>query len=116
MDAATRRINAPLLQQSSNKLVRVIGKCESYNSSSQQGIIISNGSINLDLSAATSSTSDNYNLLEINKIYEIIGKVSNLNGDLKINVYSTIKLTDNTNLKAADKLVELSNKATDLFY
>ncbi|KAI5963527.1 uncharacterized protein KGF55_002407 [Candida pseudojiufengensis] len=110
MDAPTKRINAPLLQANQNKLVRIIGKCEEYNPASQEATLISNGSITLDLSAVSS---DHQDLLEVNKIYEVLGKVAN--DTLKINVYSIIKFTDNTNLKAAEKLVELSARAPELF-
>merc|ERR1712080_82339 len=118
MEATTKRIDATLLQLNQNNLVRIIGKCESYDANHQQAILISNGSIKLDLSsaAAASDGSNGNGTLQVNKNYEIIGKVSHNPSDLKVHVYSIVELTDNLNLKAAEKLVQYTYKVPELFY
>ncbi|KAI5968761.1 hypothetical protein CANMA_002197 [Candida margitis] len=122
MEATTKRIDATLLQQNQNNLVRIIGKCESYDTSTQQAILISNGSVKLDLSSATQDGAGNDGdnngdgALQVNKNYEIIGKVSHNPSDLKVHVYSVVSLTDNLNLNAVEKLVQYTYKVPELFY
>ncbi|CCG20756.1 hypothetical protein CORT_0A03680 [Candida orthopsilosis Co 90-125] len=119
MEATTKRIDATLLQQNQNNLVRIIGKCESYNATSQSAILISNGSIKLDLSSAAAQDSNNgdgSSVLQVNKNYEVIGKVSHNPSDLKVHVYSIVELTDNLNFKAVEKLVHYTYKVPELFY
>ncbi|KAG5421152.1 hypothetical protein I9W82_000242 [Candida metapsilosis] len=120
MEATTKRIDATLLQQNQNNLVRIIGKCESYDSHSQSAILISNGSIKLDLSSSgiqqDSGSGSSDGVLQVNKNYEIIGKVSHNASDLKVHVYSIVELTDNLNFKAVEKLVQYTYKVPELFY
>ena len=102
MEASNIRIDGTLLQANKNKLVRVMGKCESFDHASNQAIIVCNGTIKLDLSQVTDSP------LEIHKNYEIIGKVSG--DELKIFVYSVIELSDNLDINAASKLAQYAQK------
>lgn len=104
MDAANIRIDASLLQSHQGKLVRIIGKCESYDGSSNTATLNSNGSIPLSL--------QNDSLI-VGKNYEIIGKNSTNNS---VNVYSVIELSDNINLDIAQKLVSYVHKVPELFY
>ncbi|KAK6459436.1 replication factor A protein 3 [Scheffersomyces xylosifermentans] len=106
MDAANIRVDATLVAQHQGKLVRIIGKCESYDSDSLTATIISNGSISLTLQEGE--------VLKVGKIYEIIGKVST--SDYKVNVYNVIELSDNVNLEVAQKLVQYVHKVPELFY
>ncbi|EDK42299.1 conserved hypothetical protein [Lodderomyces elongisporus NRRL YB-4239] len=115
MEATTRRIDATLLQANQNKLVRVIGKCESFDAHLQSAILTSNGPVTLDLTAATSEDG-NESLLQSNKFYEVVGKVSNSSSNTKVQVYSVIELSDNLNVNAAEKLVQYSNRVPELFY
>ncbi|CAX45210.1 conserved hypothetical protein [Candida dubliniensis CD36] len=107
MEASNIRIDATLLQANKNKIVRVMGKCESFDHGSSQAILVSNGTIKLDLSQVTDSP------LEINKNYEIIGKVNG--NELKIYVYSVIELSDNLDINAASKLAQYAQKVPELY-
>ena len=105
MDAANIRIDASLLLANQGKLVRIIGKCESYDGSSNTATLNSNGTIPLSLQNDS---------LVVGKNYENIGKCSSNNlGD---NVYSVIELSDNINLDVAQKLVNYVHKVPELFY
>lgn len=106
MDAASVRIDATLLQEYQGRLVRIIGKCESFDPSSSHGTILSNGPITI-ISAPGE-------LLSVSKNYEIIGKVGS--NDLKVRVLSAIELSDNVNLDHAEKLVKYVHKVPELFY
>jgi replication factor A3 len=105
MDAANIRIDASLLLANQGKLVRIIGKCESYDGSSNTATLNSNGTIPLSLQNDS---------LVVGKNYEIIGKCSSNN--LGVNVYSVIELSDNINLDVAQKLVSYVHKVPELFY
>lgn len=105
MDTANIRIDASLLATHQGKLVRIIGVCESYDSSSESGVLNSNGPIKLTL--------QNDSLL-VGKSYEIIGKVSTSNNS--VNVYSVIELSDNVNMEVAKKLVSYVHKVPELFH
>lgn len=106
MDAANIRIDATLLQSHQGKLVRIIGKCESFDSNSSVGTLSSNGPVNLTFTAG--------DILVPGKNYEIIGKVSHNN--LTVNVYSVVGLSDNVNLEVAQKLVQFVHKVPELYY
>lgn len=106
MDAASIRIDATLLKEHQGKIVRLIGKCESYDPSASSAILISNGQVNISLATGES--------MEINKIYEIIGKVSST--EEKVTVYSIIELSDNLNLDIANNLVKYVHKVPELFF
>ncbi|CAH2351011.1 putative replication factor A protein 3 [[Candida] railenensis] len=106
MDAASIRIDAPLVAQNQGKIVRIIGTCESFDSSSNHAVLKSNGSISLVLNSGDS--------LDINKNYEIIGKV---NTDASsVRVLSIIELSDNINFEAVQKLVSYVQKVPELYY
>ncbi|EMG49587.1 hypothetical protein SBY92_004507 [Candida maltosa Xu316] len=106
MEASNIRIDASLVQANTKKIVRVMGKCESFDQGSGQAIISCNGTINLDLSQVSDT------ILEIHKNYEFIGKVGN---DLKITVYSIIELSDNLDLNIASKLAHYAQKVPELY-
>lgn len=105
MEATNIRIDASLVGTNSGKLVRVMGKCESFDQASRQAIILCNGTINLDLSQVDEE-------LEIHKNYEFIGKVG---VDMKIKVYSIVPLSDNLDLKIASKLAHYAQKVPELY-
>jgi replication factor A3 len=105
MDTANIRIDASLLATHQGKLVRIIGACESYDSSSESGVLNSNGPIKLTLQNDS---------LAVGKNYEIIGKVSTSNNS--VNVYSVIELSDNVNMEVAQKLVSYVHKVPELFH
>lgn len=106
MDAANIRIDATLLQSHQGKLVRIIGKCENFDSNSSAGTLSSNGPVNLTFAGG--------DILVPGKNYEIIGKVSSNN--VTVNVYSVIELSDNVNLEVAQKLVQFVHKVPELYY
>ena len=106
MDAISKRIDGTLLQDNQGKLVRIIGKLEQHDGNS--AILISNGSIQLNLSAITSNIN-----IEINNNYEIIGKVGD---DLLITVYSILEISDNFNFDNYYKLCGYVSKVPELYY
>ena len=105
MEATNVRIDASLVGTNSGKIVRVMGKCESFDQASHQAIILCNGTINLDLSQVE-------DVLEIHKNYEFIGKVG---VDMKIRVYSIVLLSDNLDFNIASKLAQYAQKVPELF-
>ncbi|CAK9436056.1 uncharacterized protein LODBEIA_P06140 [Lodderomyces beijingensis] len=116
MDATTKRIDATLMKANQKKLVRIIGKCESSNTNATaSAVLIANGPVHLDLSAATSENGEDSGLMTVNKFYEIVGKVSSNPNNLKVHVYSVIELGDDLNVEAAEKLVLYSQKVPELF-
>ena len=106
MEVASIRVDTSLLQESQGKLVRIIGKLESYDPSSSAATLIAGSPIQLQLTENDS--------LQVGKIYEVIGKVSTSN--LTVNTYSVTQLSDNTNLDVAAKLVKYVHKVPELFY
>lgn len=106
MDAASIRIDSTLLQQHQGRLVRIMGKCESYDPASNNSTLLSNGPITLISNAGEP--------LVVNKNYEIIGKVGS--NDLSVRVLSAIELSDNLNFDVAQKLVSYVHKVPELFY
>ncbi|CAI5756961.1 unnamed protein product [Candida verbasci] len=108
MEASNIRVDATLLQENQNNLVRIMGSCESVDKNTNCATIISNGPITLDLN----HTQLDKQLIP-GKNYEIIGKVSN--SSLKVHVYSVIQLSDNLNLDFATKFVQYSQKVPDIY-
>ncbi|KAG7666090.1 uncharacterized protein J8A68_000346 [[Candida] subhashii] len=108
MEAANIRIDATLLQANQGKLVRIIGKCESFDRHSNIATLISNGPITLEIPMEIN--------MEITKNYEIIGKVSSNSSNLNVHVFSVIELSDNLNLDVAQKLVQYVHKVPELFF
>lgn len=106
MDAASIRIDATLLQQYQGKLVRLMGKCESYDPSSNTATLSCNGTINLICNPDESFVVD--------KNYEIIGKVGT--NDTSVFILSAIELSDNLNMDVVKKLVEYVHKVPELYY
>lgn len=106
MDATIIRIDAPLVGSHQGKIVKIAGKVLAYDHLSNTATIDSNGPIQFSLNPSQE--------LEVNKIYEIIGKVST--SSLEVNAYSVIRLSDNFNLLVALKLVEYVHKVPELYY
>ncbi|CUM67594.1 uncharacterized protein PRCAT00005294001 [Priceomyces carsonii] len=106
MEVASVRIDSSLLNENQGKVVRIIGKCESYDPSSSTATFISGGPINLNLTTGES--------LNVNSKYEVIGKVGA--SDQNVSVYSVIELSDNINLEVAEKLVKYVHKVPELFH
>lgn len=106
MDAASIRIDSTFLEQHQGRLVRIMGKCQSYDPSSNNSILISNGPVTLIFNPGEE--------LVVNKNYEIIGKVGT--SDLSVRVLSAIELSDNLNFDTAQKLVSYVHKVPELFY
>ncbi|RCK63284.1 Replication factor A protein 3 [Candida viswanathii] len=105
MEATNIRVDASLIQNNSGRIVRIMGKCESFDQASHQAIILANGTANLDLSQVD-------DVLEIHKNYEFIGKAG---VDQKIRVYSVVPLSDNLDLNIAAKLVLFANQVPELY-
>lgn len=108
MDVTSIRIDSTLLETHQGKVVRIIGKLESYDPSSQQGTLTSNGQIQINLSQMLDEP------VTVNKIYEVVGKVSTSN--LQVNVLSILELSDNTNLDVASKLAQYVRQVPELYY
>lgn len=100
------RIDSTLLEANKGKVVRFIGKCESFNGPSNTATVIATGTINLALNGEDT--------LQVGKIYEITGKLNASN--LVVQVYNVIEFSDNTNLEAAQKLAQFTHKVPELFY
>ncbi|ABN68224.2 predicted protein [Scheffersomyces stipitis CBS 6054] len=105
MDATKVRINASLVEKYQGKLVRLIGKCQSFDPINKIATLDSNGEVRLEFF-------DEVNLA-VGKIYEITGKVSS--NEQKVHAQAVTELSDNTNLEIADKLVSYSQKVPELF-
>ena len=105
MDAISVRIDATHVEKNQSKLVRFMGKCQSYDPSSNHAIVLSNGTISLITNPGET--------LNVNKNYEIVGKVGN--NDLDVRVLSAIELSDNLNLDHYVKLVDFAHKVPELF-
>lgn len=106
MDAASIRVTALTLKDFPGKVVRVIGKVTSIDTGSDKANIDADGSI-------TVSTHGN-EPLEMDKIYEFIGKVNV--SDFSLNTYSVLQLSDNVDLAVAQKLARMVPKVPELFY
>lgn len=105
MEAINKRIDGTLLGSNQGNVVRIIGKVEQFDGTS--AIFISNGNVQLNLSAITSSIN-----IEVNNNYEIIGKI---NDDLLITVYSILDISDNFNFDNYYKLCTFANKVPELY-
>lgn len=105
MDAASIRVDAPLVPEYQGKIVRIIGKCELFDSGSSRAILHANGKVDLAVNNTT---------FEINKNYEIIGKVAT--DSATVLVLSAVELSDNVNLDVASKLVQYVHKVPELYY
>ncbi|ODV76914.1 replication factor A protein 3 [Suhomyces tanzawaensis NRRL Y-17324] len=106
MDATNIRVDSTLLESHQGKIVRVIGKCDSYDASSDTATLISTGAVHLNLQSGEA--------LEVNKNYEVIGKVSATSTN--VSVYTVTPLSDNLNLENAQKLVHYTHKVPELYY
>lgn len=105
MDNVTIRTDASLLPQHQGKIVRIIGKCESYDASSRHTTLNSNGPIRLALTGN--------DLFTVGNNYEIIGQVSS--DAASVRVMSVIELSDNVNFDVVKKLVQYAQKVPELY-
>lgn len=106
MDAASIRVDATSLKDFAGKVVRIVGKVDTYDRASDSARIDANGSI--DVSVHSNDE------LEVGKIYEVIGKVGV--SDFRVNAYSVLRLSDNVNLDASNRLAKFVQKVPELFY
>lgn len=104
MDAASIRVNATTLPDFSGRIVRVIGKVQSFDSASDSARVDAGGSIDLSC----------HDQLQVGKIYEFIGKAGA--SEKKVNVYSSMEMSDNTDVTVANKLADYVKKVPELFY
>ncbi|ODV60361.1 Rfa3p [Ascoidea rubescens DSM 1968] len=107
MSEAIPRIDGKLLNSFKGKIVRIIGRFEEFKSSSI-GVLNSlnnNGNVIIKI--------PNNLKFEINKYYEITGKV---NDDLQIQALDSIVCGDTINEKAVGELVKLNHQLPELFY
>lgn len=106
MDAASIRVNASTVKDFAGRIVRVVGKVESYDSQSQLARLDAGGAVDIQL-----TTGD---ILEVGKAYEVIGKTSV--SDYKVNAYLVMAISDNVNLDTANKLASYVQKVPELFF
>ncbi|SGZ57136.1 CIC11C00000002509 [Sungouiella intermedia] len=106
MDAASVRVNSTTLREFAGRIVRVVGKVESFDGASELARLNAGGPVDVLVPPGSH--------LEEGKIYEIIGKASV--SDFKINAYSMLEVSDNTNLDVANKLATYVQKVPELFY
>ncbi|CAH6718863.1 putative replication factor A protein 3 [[Candida] jaroonii] len=103
MDTTDTRIDGTLLQSNQGKIVRIVGKLDTFDGNS--GILQSNGNVALDLSNVDSN-------IEVNKNFEIIGRVTE---GLKVVVFSVTDISDNFNFDNYYKLCKFINQVPELF-
>ncbi|KAG7191646.1 uncharacterized protein KQ657_002915 [Scheffersomyces spartinae] len=106
MNAMSIRVDATRLQQFQGKVVRVMGRCELFNTNDMRGKLESNGPIPIKSPSQ---------ILEAGKNYEIIGRIGS-GDDLTVQVYTMTELSDDFNLEVAKKLVDFVHKVPELFY
>lgn len=106
MDAASIRVNASTVKDFAGRIVRVVGKVESYDNQSQLARLDAGGAVDIQL-----TTGD---ILEVGKAYEVIGKTSV--SDYKVNAYLVMAISDNVNLETANKLASYVQKVPELFF
>lgn len=104
MDAKIIRIDAKLLDQHQNQIVRIIGKCELSDPTGGTASLICNGTINL--------ISEDH-VFVVGKNYEVIGKTGATS--LEVKVYSALELSDNVNIDIALKLAHYIHKVPELY-
>lgn len=106
MDAASIRVDSSSLRDFAGRVVRIVGKVETFDPASDLARLDCGGPI--DISVHSSDQ------LEVGKIYEVIGKVGV--SDFKVNAYSVMRMSDNVNLDVASKLAKFVQKVPELFY
>lgn len=99
------RIDSTLMDAHKGQVVRVMGKCESFDQGSRTGTIVATGPINLSLPDAED--------MVVGQNYELTGKVS-ADGK-KITGYKVLELSDNLNLDAAQKMARFTHKVPELY-
>lgn len=106
MDAASIRVNASTIKDFAGRVVRVVGRVESFDSVSDSARIDAGGAIDVSIHSNDK--------LETGKAYEIIGKVGV--SDYKVNAYSVLPLSDNVDVDVANQLAKFVQKVPELFY
>lgn len=104
MDTASIRIDASMLLESEGKIVRIMGKCQSFDAPSKHASLEANGTVHLKL------VSDD--VLTVGNNFEVIGKVGE---GQQLQTYSVVELSDNLDLKMASKLVQYIKKVPELY-
>lgn len=100
------RVNASTVKDFAGRVVRVVGKVESYDGPSQLARLDAGGPVDVQLTSG--------DVLEVGRSYEVIGKVGV--SDYRINVYSIMQISENANLDVANKLASYVQKVPELFY
>ncbi|KAL0636866.1 hypothetical protein Q9L58_004087 [Maublancomyces gigas] len=103
MSEQAPRINAPLLEQFQNRVVRVVGKVLELRGDT--ATIDSHGSITIFL--------DRDSQLIVGRATEIVGKVQ---PDLTIKVMSAVDFGTNIDFNVYDSLVEVNHLYKEIFY
>ncbi|KAF7584459.1 Replication factor A protein 3 family protein [Clavispora lusitaniae] len=106
MDAASIRVNASTIKDFAGRVVRVVGRVESFDAVSDSARLDAGGAIDVSIHSNDK--------LEVGKVYEIIGKVGV--SDYKVNVYSVLPLSDGVNVDVANQLAKFVQKVPELFY
>lgn len=106
MDAASVRVNATTIREFAGRIIRVVGRVESFDPPSQLGRLNAGGAVDVQVPPG--------DVLEVGKTYEVIGKASV--SDFRVNAYSILEISDNTNLDVANKLASYAQKVPELFY
>jgi len=100
-------VDAKHIEQFPNRTVKVIGKLDKYDTSSQTGVLQANGVVNLKFPANSPSYAEG-------KWYEFVATVDGSDSSLK--VIEGVDMGDQLNEKALNKMVELCHKFPELFY
>lgn len=105
MDAASVRVNASTISDFAGRVVRLVGTVDSFDANSQLARFNAGGPVDVSV---------NGERLQVGKPYEVIGKVGV--SDYKINAYSVMTISENTNLDLANKLASYVQKVPELFF
>lgn len=106
MDAASVRVNASTVKDFAGRVVRLVGKVDSFDANSQMARFNAGGAVDVSVNPG--------DRLEVGKAYEVIGKAGV--SDYKISAYSIMPISENTNLEVANKLASYVQKVPELFY
>lgn len=106
MDAASVRVNATTIKEFAGRIIRVVGKVDSFDPPSQLARLNAGGAVDVQVPQG--------NVLEVGKMYEVIGKASV--SDFRVNAYSMMEISDSTNLEMANQLASYVQKVPELFY
>jgi len=103
MTEQTPRVNATLLEQFTNRTVRIVGKVIQIRGDS--ATISSNGNIVVSVDRSSEMT--------VNNFVEIIGRVNN---DLSIKTLKATDIGKEINMDAYEAVVDATHRYKELFY